>query len=319
MIKKLSESLNDYGFLTDFNISPITARERVRKLFEFGIRHFQFYDAMDRYEIPIIPNKKEWNDPIGRTIRRETIDAYVDEIRKVGGISWFYTGIYSVSPGFVMPGLEKALFSFLEDKQHYAQEWICLDDNPDWAFVSIIDPSTEEWKQHYTEQLRTITEDVGFTGIYFDQYGSLDTRWRFRYKPDIWSFDNIHDHDCFEEVNKAELMADFLRYFRQEMPDVGVIFNAADGYAFDETKDIVDFPYIELWNDNSIEHYCSRLKNTGKFVIVAYSSSDGKTFDREMFLRRKKIINDAGGDLLFRGDDNRYLVNCYFPSAIRLN
>ena len=218
-----------------------------------------------------------------------------------------------------MPGLEKALFSFLEDKQEFAQEWFCLDDNPDWAFVSIVDPSTEEWKQHYTEQLKIVVENLGFTGIHFDQYGSLDVRWKFRYKPDVWSFDNIHDPDCFEEVNKIELIIDFLKYFKQEMPNVGVTFNAADGYGLVETQNLTDFPYIELWNDHSIEHYCSKLKNTGKFVVAAYNSSDGKTFDRSLFEKRNAIINNAGGDLLFRGDDNRYLVNCYFPSAIKLN
>lgn len=69
-------SINDYGFLSMFDIEPIIARERVRMLFNSGIIHFQFYDCMERYEIPFDVNKREWKDPFGRQIRRDTLEAY---------------------------------------------------------------------------------------------------------------------------------------------------------------------------------------------------------------------------------------------------
>ena len=274
-----------------------------------------FYDCMERYELPINPDKEKWIDPLGRTIRRDTIDAYLAEINKNGGESWFYSGIYSVSPNYQNPKHSDSLFSFLEDKQEYVQEWFCVDDDPQRPFVSVIDPSTNRWKEHFTEQLRIVIEKIGFTGIHLDQYGSLDTRFKYRCKVDEMSEKIAKDHDNFEEIDKRVLMANFMSHLRKEIPQAKINFNAADGYGFEETLHLVDFPYIELWNDESVEHYSELLRNKGKFVIVAYTPKRKGLFDLETFARRKRVVNDAGGTFLYRGDDDKILVNCYFPSA----
>ena len=66
--------LNDYGFLTQFDVTWQEARDRVKRLSqEFGIKHFQFYDAMERYELPIDPARKAWRNPKGSIIKRKTI------------------------------------------------------------------------------------------------------------------------------------------------------------------------------------------------------------------------------------------------------
>ena len=314
--------LNDYGFLSSFNVDTETARERIRFLFnDSGIVHFQFYDCMERYELPFDGEdcgKLEWENPIGAVVRRETIDACIDEINKIGGNSWFYIPIYGVSPDYVQPGLEDALFTFDQNTQEYVQDWFCLDDNPSWPFVSVVDPSSKRWKEHFTEQLTKVVSELGFQGIHFDQYGSLGNRFNFRYTPREWSFDNSKDHGCFEEIDKVQLMVAFLSYFRDKVPYIGVTFNAVDGYGLRETMHLVVFPYVELFSDDAVVSYSSELSGETKFVIVAYTPFKDGLFDKGVFSARKKIINDAGGSFLHKGDDNRFLVNCYFPAAEKL-
>lgn len=345
------KSINDYGFLSMFDIEPIIARERVRMLFNSGIIHFQFYDCMERYETPFDLNKKEWKDPLGRQIRRDTLEAYIDEIQKIGGKSWFYIPVYGVSPNYTAVGLENALFSFVSETQEFIQEWFCVDNNPQQAFVSIIDPSSQRWKEHFTEQLRLAVSEIGFSGIHFDQYGSLGNRFNFRYKessnkPTNWSWENVKDKSYFEQIDKIKLIRNFLEYFKEQMPDVPFTFNAADGYGLEETRHLVEFPYLELWNDDSISFYSSmlssskllssklhsskisslkplssELKNSEKFVIAAYTPCKmgvGGLFDDAVFIRRKHIINHNGGRFLYKGDDNRFLTSCYFSDAKKI-
>ena len=103
------------------------------------------------------------------------------------------------------------------------------------------------------------------------------------------------------------------------MPDVGLTFNAVEGYGLEETMHLVDFPYVELFHDSEIVCHALNLEKKGKFVIAAYSSPDKKNFDRQLFLKRKGITNSAGGDLLHMRDDCRYLVSGYFPSAVKVD
>lgn len=329
-------SINDYGFLSIFDIEPIIARERVRMLFNSGIIHFQFYDCMERYETPFDLNKKEWRDPLGRQIRRDTLEAYIDEIQKLGSKSWFYIPVYSVSPNYSSIGLENALFTFVSETQEFVQEWFCVDNDPKRTFVSVVDPSSQRWKEHFTEQLRLAVSEIGFSGIHFDQYGSLGDRFKFKYKessnkPTNWSWENIKNKSCFEEIDKIKLITDFLEYFKEQMPDVPFTFNAADGYGLEETRSLVEFPYLELWDDESISFYSSKLSslklpfselnNKGKFVIAAYTHCKiglGGLFDDATFVRRKLIINHNGGTFLYKGDDNRFLTSCYFPNAKKI-
>ncbi|MBS3121579.1 hypothetical protein J4434_01705 [Candidatus Woesearchaeota archaeon] len=347
-------SINDYGFLSIFDIEPQTARERVNALFnDSGIIHFQFYDCMERYEIPFDFNKKEWKDPLGRQIRRDTLEAYIDEIQKINGKSWFYIPVYGVSPNYTAVGLEDALFRFVPETQEFVQEWFCIDNDPQRALVSVVDPSSQRWKEHFTEQLKLTVSNLGFCGIHFDQYGSLGERFKFRYKPNYnpknypnnWLLENIKDRNCFEEIDKIKLIVEFLEYFKGQMPDVPFTFNAADGYGLEETMHLVEFPYLELWNDESISFYSSKLSSSklhspelhssrqdlsrgdnssskltpsGKFVIAAYTPCKGGLFDDAVFIRRKHLINHNGGTFLYKGDDSRFLTSCYFPSAKKI-
>lgn len=105
-------TLNDYGFVSQYAIDPNVARDRIKFLYyDSGIKEFQFYDCMERYELPLPLSKSEWQDPLGRRIRRETIEAYLNEIARLGGRSWFYIPIYSVSPHFSVVKPSRQLFT----------------------------------------------------------------------------------------------------------------------------------------------------------------------------------------------------------------
>jgi len=307
--------MNDFGFISKFDIEPSKAKQVVRALYDLGINHFELYDCMERYEKPL-PDKKEWRDPLGRLVRADTLEAYLSEINRLGGKSWFYTGVYSVSVNYSEPFLLKdGLFTYNNEK--FVQDWFCLDNDSSKPFLSIMNPSSRAWKENYSKELRKVLK-FGFSGIFFDQFGSLKNRFDYKYKLDDWSFDNEKNAEYFQKINRLDLITDFLRYFKNNNPKVDFLFNAVDGYGFDETKHLVYFPFIEVWNDYYLKEYCSRLKDSGKFVIAYYTPlKDGK-FNFELFDSRKKFINSQGGSYLFRGDDNRFLIDCYFPNAIKI-
>ena len=48
--------------------------------------------------------------------------------------------------------------------------------------------------------------------------------------------------------------------------------------------------------------------------LTAFDINPDKVRERVRFL-----FNAAGGSFLHKGDDNRYLTNCYFPSAVKLD
>lgn len=311
--------LNDFGFLSRFDISSADARTRVKQLFERGIRHFEFYDCLERYEQPLDPHKSGWKDPLGRLTKRETIDAYLDEINRQRGVSWFYVPVYSVSPDYQHPSLADALFSHIQSTGEFRQEWLCTDNKPEWPLFSLINPSSQAWKDWFIPQLRVITENVGFDGIFFDQYSTLGNRFNYRYKHRDWSWANTKNTNYFKEVEKIELIKDFLGSYRRSVPNPRFLFNAVNGYGFEETRTLVEFPFLELWSEDLIEKYANYLGSRGKYVIANYTplKQDG-SFDWEKFGRKRDLINSRGGSFLFLGDDIRYLTNCYFPSAVKV-
>ncbi|MFC1697083.1 glycoside hydrolase family 66 protein [Nanoarchaeota archaeon] len=299
--------MNNYGFITQFDVIDCDAKTTIRYLHEeFGIEHFQFYDCMERYEQPL-PNKFKWKDPIGRTIRRRIIESYLDEINRLGLSSWFYTGIYTVSPNYEIPGLNNALFTKKEDK--FIQDWTCIvKDNPTYT---IINPACKEWKEFYPNELKKAL-DIGFTGIHFDQYGGLNDKYDYIYTPKEWTFDN--NEEMFKKIDKRLLFKDFFQHLKQNHPEIKFTFNAVDGYGYEETKDFVEFPYIECWSDFYIKEYCNKLQ--GEYFILPTYPKEKNVFKFDEFNNNRNLINKHGGALLYAGDEGKILINCYFPSAV---
>ena len=98
MSEKLSNMKGAYGFLTDFDVSEERGRQMVRMMTQiFGIREFQFYDVFMNYSVPVpvSPASTSWISKPSycftdkpRVIRKATVVAMTEEIRKLGGRSW---------------------------------------------------------------------------------------------------------------------------------------------------------------------------------------------------------------------------------------
>ena len=258
-------TLNDYACLSRFDIPPDKGRDIVRLLiYDSGIKHFLFFDAMERAEMPIDPSKKEWRNPLGGRIRRDTIDAYLDEIRKINGKSWFSSGTNAVSKNYQFPQYKNALFSYLldktEGKHKFQQEWFCVDENPDWPFVSLIDPRCDEWKEKFTHYQTLVIREVGFTGVHFDSGGVMEGRFDYAYLPEKWDWNNVYNPECFEKVKREELMADYIKHFKEACPEAGVTLNIVDGWGMDEVINLVDFPHLQIDFDYHLDLVLEKLQ-----------------------------------------------------------
>ena len=111
--------IRQYGFLTHFEVNTSEARRRVRQMYnDFGILDFQFYDAFYNYSRPMLGDS--WvSKPsacftaMPRLVRKETVKAYTDEIRKLPGghaRSWLYVqAVAADEPMDTMTALQHVL------------------------------------------------------------------------------------------------------------------------------------------------------------------------------------------------------------------
>lgn len=150
--------LGEYGFLTDFDVEASEARERVRQMARhFGVREFQFYDAMSSYSGPPAEAEGEWRTPCGgKLVRRSALEAYLDEVSAVGGRSWLYVQAMGTDPGDA-----DAQSGFQTEGTHY-----CGDD----PLLDKVLPSAE-WAERVAERWASFASSMYFGGIHWDTLG----------------------------------------------------------------------------------------------------------------------------------------------------
>lgn len=288
-----------YGFLTDYsNKTEQEAREVIKKMWNLGIKEFQFYDWFAGYSTPI--RGDSWRDPFfgKQKIHLQTIRTYIQQIKELGGCAWAYVqavgaeenGLKDESGNVYKPLLDE------HNKNMHEGKFYTYCANTAWA-----DRMLNIW-------LKQIKE-LGFTGIHWDTLGRIAEN----YGEETIGFHNFLER-TFERLKKEGLEQ---------------TANFVDAAWWDEDiiKKYVAFPYVEVWSeDNKIKYYdqLKKLFSTNSYkddqlrAVIAHYPGD-KVSDQEAKLlisMRSEEAQQHGVSYLIWGDGNKRLVTCYFPCAV---
>lgn len=283
----------EYGFLTNYSVTPREAVQRVQKMVEvFNIREFQFYDAVSGYSHPPEESWASWLGTFARTVNRSTIQAYTDEIRRLGARSWLYVQAQgsdvndtALQAGFKLLGQHK------------------VDGVP---LMDIIE-FNEEWGHRIAPQWADFAKSLGFDGIHWDiinMAGDLPGFLRGAYP-----------HMVARGLRQT---ANFIN---------GYLWK--DSLLHDG---IVVFPYWEVWIVPQVEDaFFNSVRKWGGGVFVCYPGTS-KTHENEqqntglagvypldVMIMRWQKAHKYGAVYLAIGDGLRHIQTCYFPDTAAIS
>jgi len=294
----------EYGFLTEFGggISAEDARRRVRSMKEaFNILEFQFYDALEGYSWPPVPEKECWHNPFNREVCRSILKAYVQEIQNLGGRSWLYVQAAGTEPqdtntqkGFVVAG------------QHLVNGKPLLD---------VVVP-TAAWAERIATRWADFAAEIGFSGIHWDTLG-----------------DNYRVESLGADV------PGFLRASRHALMMHGLAqtCNFVDGFGWDPSlfrpsdcsSNTIAFPYWEAWSLPAQEdRFFKEVAPLGGGVFVCYpgksvshsreswNSAAAGIWPLDLLIRRWQKARCHGCAYLAIGDGLRHIQDEYFPNSL---
>lgn len=310
--------IRHYGFLTHFEISPLEARQRVRQMYhEFGIVDFQFYDVFYRYSEPL-PKGNTWiSKPSAcftgtpRQVRKETVQAYTDEIRRLPGghaRSWLYVQAMAADePADQMPQFSPWRYA--------SGTQVAWTDQRKCMFVYKL---TTAWGHRMVDMWAPPAVDLGFDGIHWDSLGRVSD-------------------DPSECAEMAASVTGFLQLARGRLWSewrLRQTFNFVDGFGWHPSlyegngNDAVEFPYWECWTDQtewifwSLFNYSA--KPAGHAVFVRYPDPNccgnpvGSNADANLMGRWARAVSACNAYLVL-GDGNRRVKTEYLPVNVAFN
>lgn len=208
-----------YGFLTDF--SPDRAAEgaigTVRRL---HLNAVQLYDWMYRHA-RLLPPEDVFDDALDRTLSLETVRRLVAALRLAGSLSLGYAAVYGVGvdewPDWRDAGLHRADGDVWKLGEH---------------FLTVVDPTDPRWLAHFTRELASAREAVGFDGFQLDQYGW--PKRAFRADGGV--------------VDLAAAFPALIDHVAAELPGARLVFNNVNDFPTWSTAGAaVDAVYVEVW------------------------------------------------------------------------
>jgi hypothetical protein len=299
----------EYGFLTQFDgLTVKEARQRVISMVEhFGILEFQFYDAFEGYSHPPSATRTQWTcAAFNRTIRKDIVEAYVDQIREAGGRSWLYVQAMGRDPTE-----RHGLRSGNVIGQHVVNGQPLLD---------VVVPNSD-WAQEIAYEWAEFAKNLGFSGIHWDTLG---------------------DYEGFQGIKMSEAGADMVGFLREALPilreqGLAQTANFVDGFGWDRAlvgvgwlDSIVAFPYWEVWTVPEVEdRFFNEVRRGGVFVCYP-GKSPYHTFQRQnrevqgmwpmdVLIARWKKARCRGSTYLAIGDGYSHIQNEYFPDTVSIN
>jgi len=295
----------EYGFLTQFSgISEADARSRVRNMWEaFRVLEFQFYDAFEGYSRPPSLDQAKWKSAFGRPVSRAILKAYVDEISKLGGRSWFYVQAMGTDPDDVDMQAGAAVIG-----QHI------VDGQP---LLDVVAP-TVSWAQRIAPGWARFAASLGFSGIHWDTLG-----------------------DKYGAGSAGADVPGFLRATQPILQVHGLAqtCNFVDGYGWDRSLfgdvgwvgNVVAFPYWEAWTLPEKEDvFFNEVTPRGGGVFVCYPGKSpahtGEEWNRaaegiwplDLLILRWLKARCHGSTYLAIGDGSRHIQDEYFPDSVTI-
>jgi dextranase len=283
-----------YGFLSDFQPGRTDIASTLASLNQYHLNALQFYDWMYRHD-QFLTDQDPYQDPLGRTLSRRTVDALIASAHTYDMSAMAYTAVYAASLEFF----------------HKHPGWALLgpDGNPLMFgdnFLAYMDPRPgSPWTQHLLDQFDQVLEQTGFDGIHLDQYGD----------PKVG-----YDKDGLPyrlDQPLADLIDATHQHVKALRPDGAVVFNAVTNWPIETVapsdEDIV---YIEVWPPynwfSELGQLVVQAQNLGKGKAVVIAAYISPTLEHNVRLADAVIFANGGGHIEL-GENNDMLADPYFP------
>ncbi len=301
----MRELKGQYGFLTDYSeMSENAAQEKIRQLWDMGIREFQFYDWFADYSTPT--RGEHWLSPFNRSrpIYLSTIRYYIKEINRLGGRAWAYVQAVGAEEDNLADGRICKLIMANDEPHVHARRF------PTYF-------ANRAWGERMINRWALAIKELGFTGIHWDTLAKQ-------------AGDPGAETAGFHE---------FLAYTHAQLTEMHLEqttnFVSLAWWDREIVSRYVAFPYVEVWNDNEKTQYYEKLQELfSRYMpasdklraVIAYYpfSPDKEPTIVPIAVQESRMINRFKEALmhhvsyLILGDGNKRLVKEYFLSAIPL-
>jgi len=288
-----------YGFVSSYEEGRDArgVADNVRRL---HLNAVQFYDWMYRHA-SLLPPQDEFDDALGRRVSLATVRRLVQAVRVVGSLPLGYAAVYAVG------------------KEHWdiwRSEGLYRADGTPWMladFLWNVDPSSERWLEHFTAELASATEHVGFAGFHLDQFGAPKRAAR----------------EDGSDVDLAEAFPVLIDRVRAALPSATLLFNNVNDFPTWSTATTrQDAVYIEVWPPHD------RLDHLGSLVAKAHSLAPGKPVSIAAYLSvyaqdpttalsamrlELATVFSHGGTCLLHGEEDAILTDPYYVDHRRMD
>ena len=283
-----------YGFLSDFQPGRTDITSTLASLNKYHLNALQFYDWMYRHD-QFLTDQDPYQDPLGRTLSRRTVDALIASAHTYDMSAMAYTAVYAASLEFF--------------RKHPDWALIGPDGNPLMFgdnFLAYMDPRPgSPWTLHLLDQFDQVLKQTGFDGIHLDQYGD----------PKVG-----YDKDGIPyRLDKplADLIDATHQHVKALRPDGAVVFNAVTNWPIETVapsdEDIV---YIEVWPPynwfSELGQLVVQAQNLGKGKAVVLAAYISPSLEHNVRLADAVIFSNGGGHIEL-GENNAMLADPYFP------
>jgi dextranase len=282
-----------YGFVVDYRPGRDLrgVQDNLRRLHLTGV---QFYDWAYRHA-DLLGGGEDYADALGQPVSLAAVRQLIAACHEVGADALGYAAVYAVGP----------------------QEW------PKWEhdalltatgtpyalgdFLFLLDPAAEDWLEHFTSELATAGQRLGFDGYHLDQYGYPKRAQLPDGRP----------------VDLARSFPRLIDGVRDALPESRLVFNNVNDFpTWTTAGSPQDAVYIEVWPPHvGLEHLAqtatrARQESGAKPVVIAayqhvYDSAPVQEADLATCFTMATLFSHGATHLLC-GEADRILVDPYY-------
>lgn len=288
-----SRSRLRYGFVTDYSPDRDldAVADNIRRLHLTGI---QFYDWAYRHA-DLLGGGENYTDALNQPISLQTVRDLVSTVQSVGASALGYAAVYAVGPNEWPRWKHQALLA--ASGQPYA-----LGD-----FLFLLDPASQDWLDHFGNDLINSVNEIGFDGFHLDQYGYPKSATRA--------------DGAFVDVSTS--FAKLISSVREVLPAQQLVFNNVNDFpTWVTAQSPQDAIYIEVWTPNislnALAHVVNRAKNLAgnKPVVIAayqhvYDVAPVIASDLATAFTMASLFSHGATQIL-AGEADRILVDPYY-------